>query len=180
MPSVSEKSLLRRNAEIPGIYQFSTAPVEELERAMLFKAIEDQFKSEEPDFTWDFLKRCIEEQNTHRSLVQELSDVLLWEPDTILKYYSRDDSLLLGIYQKLPVDKSYNKKWKAQYKLMPDFANWLKHFNKDSKSTVPLHGIDDNKVGHIREFTQILTSTNVGLMRIKKHYIGKDELSQVL
>ena len=180
MPSVSEKSQLRRNAEIPEMYPFSTVPVEELERAMLLKAIEDQFKSKEPDFTWDFLERSIEEKYTRRSLVQELSDVLLWEPDTILKYYSRDDSLLLGIYQKLPVDKSYNKQWKAQYKSMPDFANWLEHFNKDSESTVPLYDIDDNKVGHIREFTQNLTSTNGGLMRIKKHYIGKDELSQVL
>lgn len=180
MPSVSEKSKLKREAESPEIYPFATVPVEELERAMMLKALEDQFRSKEPDFTWDFLDRSIEEKYNRRSLVQELSHLLLWEPDTILKYYSRDDSLLLGIYQKLPVDKSYNKQWKAQYKSMPDFSNWLEHFNKDSDSLMPLYDIDDNKVGHIREFSQNLTPSNGGLMRIKKQFIGKDELSQVV
>jgi hypothetical protein len=112
-------------------------------------------------------------------LIQTLSDALLWEPDTISKYYARDDCLLLGIYQKLPTDKSYNKQWKSSYKSMPDFSNWLEYFSKESEASIPLYDIDDNKVGLIREFVQNLTPANGGLMRIKKYSVGLDEFSQV-
>jgi hypothetical protein len=180
MPNVPEKSQLRRDAEMPEMYPFATIPVEELERALMLKAIEEQFRQKEPDFSWDFLDRSIEEQYTRKSLVQELSDLLLWEPDCMMKYFSRDDSLLLGIYQKLPLDRSYTKQWKSSYRSMPDFANWLEHFSKDSDAKFPLYDIDDNKVGNIREFCQNLTPSNGGLMRIKKYNIGRDEISSVL
>lgn len=62
---------------------------------------------------------------------------------------------------------------------MPDFSNWLEHFSKDNESPMPLYDIDDNKVGQLREFIQNLTPANGGLMRIKKHFIGMDELSTV-
>lgn len=112
-------------------------------------------------------------------MIQTLSDALLWEPDSISKYYSRDDCLLLGIYQKLPTDKSYNRQWKSTYKSMPDFSNWLEYFNKESDASIPLYDIDDNKVGLLREFVQNLTPANGGLMRIKKYSVGLDEFSQV-
>lgn len=108
-----------------------------------------------------------------------MSDALLWEPDTIAKYFARDDSLLLGIYQKLPADKSYTRQWKASYKSVPDFSNWLEFFSKDSDTKMPLYDIDDNKVGQLKEFIQNLTPTNGGLMRIKRYNIGLDELSQI-
>jgi len=179
MPNFAEKSSLKRVAEMPEIYPFSTIPVEELERAMLLKTLEDQFISKEPDFQWNFFDRCIEEKYNNKTLIQELSDALLWEPDMISKYFSRDDCLLLGIYQKMPVDKSYNKQWKASYKSLPDFSNWLEFFSKEPEGTMPLYDIDDNKVGQLREFVQNLTPANGGLMRIKKYNIGLDEFSQV-
>lgn len=179
MPSVSEKSRLRREAETPELYPFSTIPIEELERALMLKSLEEQFQSKEPDFNWNLFDRSIEERFPKKALIQELSDALLWEPDTISKYFSRDDSLLLAIYQKLPSDKSYTKQWKASYKSMPDFGNWLEYFSKDSDSKVPLYDIDDNKVGQLREFIQNLTPSSGGLLRIRKYSIGFDEISQI-
>jgi hypothetical protein len=57
MPSVPEKSELRRNAERPEPYPFCTVPIEEFERAMLLKALEEQFKTKEPDFEWNLFER---------------------------------------------------------------------------------------------------------------------------
>lgn len=179
MPNYPEKSELKRNAERPEVYPFCTVPIEELERAMLLKSLEDQFTSKESDFQWNFLERCIEEKFHKKAMIQVLSDVLLWDPDTIIKYFSRDDSLLLGVYHKLPADKSYTKQWKASYRSLPDFGNWLEHFSKDSNNKMSLYDIDDNKVGNIKEFIQNLTPANGGVMRIKKLSIGCDEISQV-
>ena len=179
MPSVSEKSRLRGEAEIPELYPFSTIPIEELERALMLKTLEEQFQSKEPDFNWNLFDRSIEERFPKRALIQELSDALLWEPDTISKYFARDDSLLLAIYQKVPSDKSYSRQWKAPYKSMPDFSNWLEYFSKESDLKMPLYDIDDNKVGQLREFIQNLTPSSGGLMKIRKYNIGFDEISQV-
>jgi hypothetical protein len=177
MPSIPEKSKLIRSFERPDMYPFLTLPVEELERGLMLKSIEDSFKSKEPDYDWNFLERSIEEKFSKRILIQILSDILIWEPDMITKYFARDDSLLLGIYQRMPNDKSYNKQWKSSYKSMPDFQNWLDHFSKDSK--IPLYDIDDNRVGNIKEFIQNLTPSNGGLMRIKRINVGLNEYSQV-
>lgn len=57
MPNYPEKSELKRLSEKPEIYPFSTIPVEEFERAMLLRTIEDQFKSKESDFQWNFFER---------------------------------------------------------------------------------------------------------------------------
>jgi len=57
MPFYPEKSKIKRDAEKPEVYPFCTIPVEEFERAMLLKTIEDQFKSKEPDYEWNLFER---------------------------------------------------------------------------------------------------------------------------
>lgn len=57
IPNYPEKSLLKRSAEKPEMYPFATIPVDELERAMILKTIEDQFRTKEPDYEWNFFDR---------------------------------------------------------------------------------------------------------------------------
>jgi hypothetical protein len=63
---------------------------------------------------------------------QVLADAFLLEPDVASLYYPRDDSLLLAIYNKAKSgDRSKidgERKWRAAYRVMPDFENWVKYF----------------------------------------------------
>ena len=66
---------------------------------------------------------------------QVLADALLSEPEVATLYYPRDDSLLVALYNKVKTDKGvgvdWEKNWRAAYRVMPDFENWLKFFADD-------------------------------------------------
>jgi len=54
MPQVPEKSEWLRNFEKTRIYPFSTLPIEELERGLLFEAMKERMNEKEPDYWWEF------------------------------------------------------------------------------------------------------------------------------
>jgi len=58
----------------------------------------------EPDFQWDFL-HTFEEKLSQKALLQSLSNAYLWNPDLVQKYYPRDDSLILAVYNKIHKDR---------------------------------------------------------------------------
>jgi hypothetical protein len=61
-----------------------------------------------------------------------LGEALLSEPDVASLYYPRDDSLLLALYNKQkPTVPEGERTWRAAYRVMPDFENWIKHFSED-------------------------------------------------
>ncbi len=70
-------------------------------------------------------------------LRQVLAEALLKEPDVTSLYYPRNDCLLIALYNKI---KNIHKKdgeihgereWKAAYRVMPDFDNWVKFFSEE-------------------------------------------------
>lgn len=58
----------------------------------------------EPDFQWDFFDQ-FEEKLSKKALLQKLSDAFLWNPDSVQKYYTRDDALILAVYNKIHKDR---------------------------------------------------------------------------
>lgn len=50
-------------------------------------------------------------------------------------YYQRNDSLLVALYNKIIADENEEKiidgqkEWRAAYRVLPDFENWLKYFS---------------------------------------------------
>ncbi len=79
-------------------------------------------------------ERNFEEHMTPEIMRQVLAEAMLQEPDIASLYYPRDDSLLLALYNKVkgqegPTDG--DRQWRAAYRVMPDFENWVKYFADD-------------------------------------------------
>lgn len=105
--------------------------------------------------------------------MQSLSQAFLWNPDTVSKYYTRDDALILAVYNKIHKDRQYESEWKAPYRVMPDFMNWVNEFDEDETLTpVPLFDIDDKKIGVIKDRVQTLTPNDGSMIRIKHYEIA--------
>jgi len=73
---------------------------------------------------------------TPEILRQVLAEALLQEPDVASLYYPRDDSLLLALYNKVKLEKAKlgldgERQWRAAYRVLPDFENWVKYFADD-------------------------------------------------
>lgn len=73
---------------------------------------------------------------TPEILRQVLAEALLQEPDVASLYYPRDDSLLLALYNKVKLEKGKlgldgERQWRAAYRVLPDFENWVKYFADD-------------------------------------------------
>lgn len=88
---------------------------------------------------------------TKEIFAQVLADGLLDDPDVDQVYYPRTDSVLLALYNKhqkpivaesqnfkvvstdelLPTNHEvfdYERQWRAKYRIMPDFENWIAYF----------------------------------------------------
>lgn len=77
---------------------------------------------------------------------QVFSDALIDEPDTATLYYPRTDALLVALYNKTtkkapqgslkpnsappadPNEPDGERSWRAAYRVMPDFQNWITFF----------------------------------------------------
>ena len=77
---------------------------------------------------------------------QVFSDAILDEPDTATLYYPRTDALLVALYNKTtkkapaasskptsappadPNEPDGERSWRAAYRVMPDFQNWITFF----------------------------------------------------
>ena len=126
----------------------------------------------EPDFQWDFFDQ-FEEKLSKKALLHQLGEAFLWNPDYVQKYYTRDDALILSVYNKIHKDRQYESEWKAPYRVMPDFQNWSTEFDEDEHlSPVPLFDIDDQKIGIIKDKTQTLTPNDGSVIRLKHYEIA--------
>ena len=104
MPSVPEKSEWMRNYEKTWIYPFSTLPIEELERGLIFETVTEKMNEKEPDYKWEIF-HSLEERLSESAMQQTLANLILWNPDAFQKqnyhYYPWDDALLMTIYNKI-------------------------------------------------------------------------------
>lgn len=72
------------------------------------------------------------------NMSQVLQEALMMEPDISTNYYARTDQLLLVLYNKVNgkrssenLDKVHSvKNWRAEYRVMPNFQNWMKQYSK--------------------------------------------------
>jgi hypothetical protein len=62
-------------------------------------------------------------------------------------YYQRSDSLLVALYNKALMSDDNEeqiidgqREWRAAYRVMPDFENWIKYFS--DSMLIPLHTIN--------------------------------------
>lgn len=106
---------------------------------------------------------------------------MLMDPDMVNSYRSRDDSLLLAMYNKTPPGRILRKRWTAPYLGMPDFENWLNHFQKGGSSTnVNLFDIDDTKVGQIQERIKYLYPSDDSMIRVSNINIANSKMPSIL
>ena len=91
--------------------------------------------------------RSFENHLSPQIFKQVFSDAMLDEPDMASLYYPRTDSLLLGLYNKqtpqaaktdkatnhsnVGVDLDGQRNWRAAYRVMPDFQNWVEYFAEE-------------------------------------------------
>jgi hypothetical protein len=88
-------------------------------------------------------ERNIEAPYKPEIMRQVLADAFLKEPDLASLYYPRTDKLLIALYnktnqnsldengKKLPDTPDGSKEWRAAYRVVPDFQNWLKYFSSE-------------------------------------------------
>lgn len=101
---------------------------------------------------YQIFERCFENHMSMDIFSQVFADALLDEPEIASIYYPRNDSLLVALFNKIKVKgarkhnenkyKNINAKelplctdeadgeklWRASYRVMPDFENWLQIF----------------------------------------------------
>ena len=124
-----------------------------------------------------------------------LAEALLQEPDVASLYYPRDDSLLVALYNKVRGDHSRltvdgERQWRAAYRVMPDFENWVNFFSEnvvvpaDQQGVPQIDGqpvryqmdeemipetlldIDDRKVSNIQESSQMFYPYDGSVMKV--------------
>lgn len=146
MPAVPLKSERVRDAERANVYPFATLPVEEVERGLIMKAFQELIRSNHIDegvnsdklrhAKYKVFERSYQENFSPETLRQVLADAILQEPDIASLYYPRDDSLLVALYNKVKLDRQRfdvdgERNWRAAYRVMPDFENWVRYFSED-------------------------------------------------
>lgn len=125
---------------------------------------------------------------------QVIAEAYLQEPDVASLYYPREDQLLVAFYNKRRQLNEYEdpqtaidgeREWRAAYRVMPDFENWLHYFSdqlviqqtqKDSaipkyqfdEEMIPdsLLDIDDRKIQNIEEKSQMLYPDDNSVMKV--------------
>ena len=144
-------------------------------------------------------ERNFEEHFTPEVLRQVLAEALIQEPDVASLYYPRDDSLLVALYNKFKPERTKmtvdgERQWRAAYRVMPDFENWIKYFSEDmvveSQGGINLEGqplkyqmdeemipdtlidIDDLKVQNIQERSQMLYPYDGSVMKVDTCSVG--------
>lgn len=154
MPSIPTKSQRLRDSENPGFYPFCTLPITDAERMLLLKQfqqlikqnfIDQGAKGDKRAEKYRVFNRTYENHMTPDIFRQVFSDALIDEPDTATLYYPRTDALLVALYNKTtkkvpqgskpssapqpdPNDPDGERSWRAAYRQMPDFQNWITFF----------------------------------------------------
>lgn len=152
MPQVPSKSERLREAEKPALYPFSTLPIEDAERALILRTFQELLKQNQIDegqtasdkhTKYKAFERCFEQHMNQDILRQVLAEAMLKEPDMTTLYYPRSDALLVCMYNKISQTHSQQsgaphneREWRAAYRVMPDFDNWVKHFSDDLVAAV--------------------------------------------
>lgn len=208
MPPVALKSQRLRDQERASLYPFATLSVEEVERGLVMKAFQELIRSNHIDEgaasdkqrhpKYKVFDRNFEEHFSPDLLRQVLAEALLQEPDVASLYYPRDDSLLLALYNKQRPLGSQGadgeRQWRAAYRVMPDFENWIKYFSEDlvvqtegasnaegqplkyqlDDELIPeqLIDIDDIKVQSIQERSQMLYPKDGSVIKVDTCSVG--------
>jgi hypothetical protein len=163
MPSIPDKSKRRRDADNPAFYPFCTLPQDEAERMLELRDFQQLIKTHQIDegqvginkhVKYQIFERCFENHMSMDIFSQVFADALLDEPEVVTVPYSRQDSLLVALFNKvksqntpkaesrfklinqkelpLQTDQAEGEKnWRASYRIMPDFENWLAIFAEE-------------------------------------------------
>ena len=133
-------------------------------------------------------------------LRQVLAEAFLKEPDVTSLYYPRTDCLLVALYNKLsensedPTQPQGERDWKAAYRSMPDFENWVRYFAEEV--LIPSQGsqatgkeslkfqfdeemipdqmlqIDDQKIQNISEHSEMFYPGDGSIMKVDTYTVG--------
>lgn len=96
--------------------------------------IDEGLSSEQRLDKYKIFNRSFQSHMKPDILRQVIADAYLQDPDATSFYYTRDDKLLLALYNKIktvdrePLGADGEREWRATYRVMPDFENWLKYF----------------------------------------------------
>ena len=156
MPAIPAKSKRSRDSEVPGFYPFCTLPIEDAERMLKLKQMQQLVKQNFIDSGTTSANRHAKNKIFGRSFENHLSphifkqvfsDAMLDAPDMASLYYPRTDSLLIGLFNKqtpqaaktessaaskdIGVDLDGQRNWRAAYRVMPDFQNWVEYFAEE-------------------------------------------------
>ena len=110
MPAIPAKSKRSRNAENPSFYPFCTLPIQDAERMLLLKQLQqlvksnfiDQGLSAEQRHTKNkVFQRSFENYMTPEIFRQVFNDALLDKPEMASLYYPRTDSLLIALFNRV-------------------------------------------------------------------------------
>jgi len=146
MPNIPTKSERLRDLERPQIYPFQTLPIDDLERSLVLKQFQDLIKSNfidegkpssEKHSMFKAFERNFQSHMSQDIMRQELANIYMQDCEMSTMYYPRDDQLFLAFYnRRLRQDEEGNeeenyegqREWRAAYRVMPDFENWIKYF----------------------------------------------------
>ena len=86
--------------------------------------------------------------------MRELNKALLFDESTIcMKYNENNDKLYLALLYKNPVRRMNKKYWESNWKVLPNYESWLKHFkeNETNMNNISYFDIDYEAIGNIQE-----------------------------
>ena len=64
--------------------------------------------------------------------MRELYKSLLVDESTLVsRYNEQNDSLYLALVYKNPIRRVHKKNWEANWKVLPNFENWLNYFKSN-------------------------------------------------
>lgn len=156
---------------------FSSLPAYEFERALLLHEFEQMFGRVNLQSVWDFGNRIYEEKLTKEGLNEVLSKAILFSPDVLTSYYPLENALLVGLYYQSPPGRVLRKQWKAPFKHLPDFPNYLCKFATDLPNT--LLDVDDSCVGVVEEREKVLYPSDNSVIRVAKRKIAGENVPSI-
>ncbi|EGR34511.1 hypothetical protein IMG5_009200 [Ichthyophthirius multifiliis] len=176
MPQQPTKNEPQRKAEKTQLYSFITSDVIEFERRQSIFFFEKIAKEIEANRDWDFSDRIYMEKYDSNNLSQVLYQSLLYEPFVYTKYNEEYDNLYIIIYFKNPPGRILRKKWRTEWRVIPNIENWINNFKSNPKNMQNnfFYDIDSEKIGNIYESIKYMYPNDNSVILGDKYQVGNN------
>lgn len=103
-----------------------------------------------------------------------MHEALLEHPELISRYNAKDDCLYVGLLHRKPPGGLLQKKWVADWRVLPNFENWMNYFrnNDNNLKATDFYDIDYEKLSNLNESNRVVYPEDNSMIVVERRSIG--------